>query len=82
MQDIQNIPNPDVNSPNAGDDFGSHEGIQPDRDNTDIEKPRDDEAVPVPPDQQPTVPIEDPPGSNEPPVGDVDDSPKKIAENE
>ena len=80
MQDIQNIPNPDVNSPDADEDFGSHEGVQPGRDGTDIERPRDDEAIPVPPDQQPTVPIEDPPGSNEPPVGDVDDSPKIIAD--
>lgn len=80
MQDIQNIPNPDVNSPEANEDFGSHEGLQPGRDSSDdIENPRDDEAIPVPPDQQPTVPIEDPPGTNDPPVGDVDDSPKIIA---
>ena len=80
MQDIQNIPNPDVNTRAIEDDFGSHEGLQPDRDGEDIENPRDDEAVPVPPDQQPTVPIEDPPGTNEPPVGDVDDSPEIIAD--
>jgi hypothetical protein len=83
MQDIQNIPNPDVNSPEANEDLGSHEGLQPGREsNEDIERPRDDEAIPVPPDRQPTVPIEDPPGTNDPPVGDVDDSPKIIADNE
>jgi hypothetical protein len=82
MQDIQNIPNPDVNSPDSNEDFGSHEGVQPDRGGTDIEKPGDGEAIPVPPDQQPPVPIEDPPGSNEPPVGDVNDSPEIIAEDE
>ena len=82
MQDIQNIPNPDVNTRDVEEDFGSHEGLQPDRDDGDVENPRDDEVVPVPPDQQPTVPIEDPPGSNEPPVGDVDDSPKIIADGE
>jgi hypothetical protein len=78
MQDIQNIPNPDVNSPEANEDFGSHEGLQPGRESDDIEKPGDDDAI-VPPDQQPTVPIEDPPGTNDPPVGDVDDSPDIIA---
>jgi hypothetical protein len=79
MQDIQNIPNPDVNTRDVEDDFGGHEGVNPDREGSDIEKPREDEAVPVPPDRQPAVPIEDPPGTNEPPVGDVDDSPEIIA---
>lgn len=79
MQDIQNIPNPDVSTRDVEEDFGSHEGLNPDRHGSEIENRRDDEVVPVPPDQQPTIPIEDPPGTNEPPVGDVDDSPKKIA---
>lgn len=83
MQDVQNIPNPDVNSPENNEDFGSHEGLNPDRrDNDDVERSGEDEAIPVPPEEQPPVPIEDPPGSNEPPVGDVDDSPKIIAEND
>jgi hypothetical protein len=74
---MQNISNPDVNSVNTND------GPSP---NSDIEGGLGkgygkDEPV-VPPDEQPVVPIEDPPGSNQPPVGDVDDSPKKIAAGE
>ncbi len=80
MQNAKN--NPDVNSTEFDDDFGSHEDLQRDREDngSDIEHGhRHDEVVPVPPDSQPLVPIEDPPGSNEPPVGDVEDSPEKIA---
>jgi hypothetical protein len=54
MQDVQNIPNPDVNSPDAGDDFGNHSDY-----NRDIERP--DEDIPVPPDSVRNVPIEEPP---------------------
>ncbi len=35
MQDIQNIPNPDVNSTEHDDDFGSHSDFP----NTDVEQP-------------------------------------------
>jgi hypothetical protein len=83
MQDVQNIPNPDVNSVNANEDFRSHRtgGQSPDVDTPKPQKGygKDDLPPVVPPDGQPVVPIEDPPGSNEPPIGDVDDSPRKIA---
>jgi hypothetical protein len=88
MQDVQNIPNPDVNSVNTSDDFGSHEGHEQSPNATEGNLGKGygkDAPAPepvVPPDEQPVVPIEDPPGSNEPPVGDVDDSPKKIAAGE
>lgn len=59
MQDVQNIPPPDVNSTERDDDFGSHSEINPDWNNQDIEKPN--ESVPIPSDRQPTVPIEEPP---------------------
>ncbi len=44
MQDIQNIPNPDVNSNEANEDFGSHSDIEQNLDNEsdDIESPDDD----------------------------------------
>ena len=45
----------------------------------DIERGRDEDVIPVPPDAKPVAPIEEPPGSEGPPVGDVDDSPKQIA---
>ena len=83
MSNVQNIPNPDVNSVTADEDFGHHRGGDgsPDVDTPKPEKGygKDDLPPVVPPDEQPVVPIEDPPGSNEPPVGDVDDSPRKIA---
>ncbi len=68
MQDVQNIPIPDVNSTERDDDFGSHSDVEQNPANNDVE--REDEAIPVPTDRQPAVPIEDPPGTNEPPVGD------------
>jgi hypothetical protein len=45
---MQNTPNPDVNSPNVGDDS-----------DTNIE--RENEEMPPPPDRAPNVPIEEPP---------------------
>jgi hypothetical protein len=70
---MQNIPNPDVNSPDTG---------STNRNDTDVEPSRSDkgdEAIPVPPDEQPTVPIEDPPEvQNKPPIGEDETEPKKI----
>ncbi|MBA2493505.1 MAG: hypothetical protein H0V31_02270 [Acidobacteria bacterium] len=77
MQDVQNIPPPDVNSTERDDDFGSHSAIEQDLDNEDIEQPN--ETIPVPPDQQPAVPIQEPPDVNKPPVGEDEDEPKRIA---
>jgi len=72
MQDVQNIPNPDVNSPDAGDDFGSHS-----TDNQDIERPEED--IPVPPDGNRNVPIEEPPDVQDKPSIDEDETePKRI----
>lgn len=62
--------NPDVNSYNPDVDPGEDPGTSDDS---------DDDGAPVPPDTTPPVPIEEPPGSDGPPVGDVDDSPKRIA---
>lgn len=73
--------NPDVNSI-PSDSYGEHENIGPsDREDTDdIEGyEHDEDVIPVPPDQEPIAPIEEPPDTQKPPVGDVDDSPKRIA---
>lgn len=72
--------NPDVNSYNP-DDSQTENNSTGDRDNksSDIEGGRQDDVIPVPPDVGPTAPVEEPPGSDGPPVGDVDDSPKRIA---
>ncbi len=77
MQDVQNIPPPDVNSTERDNDFGNHSDLDTNLDNENIEKP--DEAIPVPPDQQPVVPIKDPPDVNDPPIGEDSDEPKRIA---
>lgn len=80
MTEEQREQNPDVNSysPDAGQvespSSGDHRGTP-----TDVERGGQDDVVPVPPDVEPSAPIEEPPGSEGPPMGDVDDSPKKIA---
>jgi hypothetical protein len=54
---MQNTPNPDVNSPNIGDDS-----------DTDIE--RENEETPTPHDRAPNVPIEEPPETYKPAIED------------
>ncbi len=72
MQDVQNIPNPDVNSTETEDDFGSHPR------NQDIERP--DEDIPVPPDGHRNVPVEEPPTEQDaPPIEEDETEPKRIA---
>ena len=70
MNDSQRPQNPDVNSyqPDTG----------PGETPTSSEK-KDQDVIPVPPDATRIAPVEEPPGSDGPPVGDVDDSPKRIA---
>lgn len=51
MQDIQNIPNPDVNSPETDEDYGRNP-------NSDIEQSND--SIPLPPDELPPSPIDEP----------------------
>jgi hypothetical protein len=70
MQDVQNIPNSDVNSNETNDGFGSHSG--------DVERPEED--IPVPPDSQPNVPIEEPPTTaDRAPIEEDNTEPKRIA---
>ncbi len=69
MQDIQNIPNPDVNSPEGDDDFGRNP-------NSDVERPEED--VPVPPDVS-DAPIEEPPDERDkPPISEDQTEPKHL----
>ena len=70
--------NPDVNSPQPAAD-PAEDVTNDSRDPTsDVERGSDDPVIPVPPDSRPNAPVEEPPGSSGPPVGDVDDSPKRI----
>ena len=59
MQDVQNIPNPDINSNERDEDFGNHSAVDQDLDNEDVEKPTNE--FPVPPDQDIGAPVEEPP---------------------
>ncbi len=61
MQDVQNVPNPDVNSTTRDDDFGSHSDVNRDTENSDVEQPRGD----VPTDREPSAPIEEPPADDD-----------------
>ena len=56
MQDIQNIPNPDVNSTEREDDFGNHSDIE--REN---ESNGNVENIPLPPNEPKPAPVEEPP---------------------
>ena len=70
---MQNIPNPDVNSPDVDSSNRNSTDVEPSRSD------KSDEAIPVPPDQQPTVPIEDPPDTEgKPPVGEDENEPEQI----
>jgi hypothetical protein len=79
MPSIQREQNPDVNSiPSQGDNSAVEQEKPGRNENADIERPRN-EDIPVPPDNRPVAPIEEPPDTDKAPVGDVDDSPKRIA---
>ncbi|HMJ08932.1 MAG TPA: hypothetical protein VK468_08000 [Pyrinomonadaceae bacterium] len=67
--------NPDVNTFNIDGD-GDEEN--PARDEHDRSN-EPGENIPVPPDRQPTSPIEEPPETDEPPVRDPNGGVKKIA---
>lgn len=83
MQDVQNIPNPDVDSVET-DDFGSHSDVMPDTKKDDdkregVESPSQD--TPVPPDSRPQAPVEEPPEQkNLPPIDEdnEDDKPRLV----
>lgn len=72
--------NPDVNSFNPDVEPAEDPGAtDTTKDQPGVEQPREDDVIPVPPDAHPTAPVEEPPGRERTPVGDVDDSPKRIA---
>lgn len=77
MPNSQRTQNPDVNSYNP--DPGAVETPGTPDQSSDIEQKKDGDVIPVPPDAKPSAPIEEPPGTEGVPVGDVDDSPKQIA---
>ena len=82
MSESQNEQNPDVNSFPSGGGYdeeptdGNNSGDGDDHSETDVER----NPVPVPSSIENPYPVEDPPLVDDVPMGDVDDSPKKIAE--
>ena len=77
MNHSQRSNNPDVNSYQP--DTYPGETPASDPGSPGVEDKNDRDVIPVPPDAAPGAPVEEPPGSDGPPVGDVDDSPKRIA---
>ena len=80
MRIDQREQNPDVNSYNPSIDPGEDPGAtERPPEGPGVEQKPETDIIPVPPDAAPNAPIEEPPGTGGPPVGDVDDSPKRIA---
>ncbi|MEO8572980.1 MAG: hypothetical protein ABI481_03350 [Pyrinomonadaceae bacterium] len=81
MTNFQGGQNPDVNSYNPdvepAEETGTADGGGG---SSDIERNQNDDGTPLPPDATPAHPVEEPPDTKGPPVGDVDDSPKRIAQ--
>lgn len=80
MAIAQRTQNPDVNSYTPDTEPGESPVTSNRNDNgsSDIEQIKDKDVIPVPPDATPAAPVEEPPASDGAPVGDVDDSPKRI----
>ena len=77
MQDIQNIPNPDVNSTEREDDFGNRSDIE--RENESNSGNESVEDIPLPPTEPKPAPIEEPPADTD--KGSIDEpkrAPKAI----
>lgn len=72
MQDVQNIPNPDVNSTDHDDEFGNHSGVEQIRDENDEGK------IPLPDDEPKPAPIEEPPDTEITQIDEDNDMPQRI----
>ena len=81
MTNSQGGQNPDVNSysPDAEPGESPNPTDAVNDGSSDIERENERDVIPIPPDASPAPPHEEPPGGEGPPVGDVDDSPKRIA---
>ncbi len=74
----KNPQNPDVNSPDPDSDparGGRNEPYR--REDNNVERPGDEDVIPVPPDSEQKYPVEDPP-VNDDALGDIDDSPMSV----
>ena len=83
MQDVQNIPNPDVDSFENEGDFGSHSDVYqdlPDSDNVpNSDTETTNEEIPVPPGSEQNVSIEEPPEERDKPaINENTNEPKRL----
>lgn len=78
MATQQREQNPDVNSYNPDGDPAEDRDTGREPTPNDVERAPNDGGIPVPPDSGPTAPVEEPPDADGVPLGDVDDSPKRI----
>jgi len=80
MNSHQREQNPDVNSYSPDITPGENPGADDStNESSDIERQRGEDVIPILPDANSPAPVEEPPGNEGAPVGDVDDSPKRIA---
>ena len=79
MNSHQREQNPDVNSYTPDIAPGEDAEERDTNESSDIEREQKGDVIPVPPDANSAVPVEEPSGNEDAPVGDVDDSPKRIA---
>ncbi|CAN5595601.1 hypothetical protein BH10ACI1_BH10ACI1_32150 [soil metagenome] len=73
MQDVQNIPNPDVNSTEREDEFGNHSDVEHENDSQ-----SKSEQIPLPHDEPKPSPIEEPPNPDNVKIDEGKDEPKRI----
>ena len=74
MQDIQNIPNPDVNSTEREDDFGNHSDIERENESSNS----DTENIPLPPTEPKPSPVEEPPDEDRARIDEPQRKPSQI----
>ncbi len=75
MQDVQNIPNPDVNSNVREDDFGNHSDIERENESNSNQSV---EQIPLPPTEPMPPAVDEPPDTDKPPIGDERRGPAQI----
>ena len=75
MQDIQNIPNPDVNSTEGEDQFGNHSDIERENESN---RSNSVEDVPLPPDEPRPAAIEEPPDEDDVRIDEPQRKPSEI----
>ncbi|HEY0458812.1 MAG TPA: hypothetical protein VGC97_06630 [Pyrinomonadaceae bacterium] len=73
MQDVQNIPNPDVNSTETEDRYGNTSDIERENDSG----ANDTENIPLPPTELKPAPVEEPPDTEK---ANIDEPKRKPSE--